>query len=113
VPVKEGAIDRIANIAARMKGWEDTDLHREELFPPSANGNGAAEWMRVRFRDGVKDYNVEATPLELFRSRTRYQAAVHPGGWPCCWLCMVPGARARRPVSDEMARFTGASRCSG
>jgi glycosyltransferase involved in cell wall biosynthesis len=109
VPVKEGAIDRIANIAARMKGWKTRTFTEKSYFHHRQMGTAQQSGLRVRFRDGVKDYNVGSHPLwELFRSA--YQMTKPPfilGG-----LALLLGyawslARgARRPVSDEMARFT-------
>ena len=42
VPAKGGAIDRIANIASRMKGWRTRTFCRKNVFSPSKNEHGAA-----------------------------------------------------------------------
>lgn len=108
VPAKGGAVDRIVNIAARMKGWktrtftEKCYLHHREM--------GTAEHgiVKVRFRDGAKDYAVGSHPAwEVLRSI--YQMTQRPfviGG-----IALLAGflwktvTRAERPVGPDLVQF--------
>jgi glycosyltransferase involved in cell wall biosynthesis len=107
-PVKGGAIDRIANIAARMKGWKTRTFTEKMYLHHRAMGTAQQSLLRARFKDGAKDYSVGSHPLwELFR--TVYQMRNAPfiiGG-----LTLLLGYTwsfvrgVRRPVSEEMTRF--------
>lgn len=109
VPVKGGAIDRIANLAARMKGWKTRTFTEKTYFHHRQMGTAQQSILRARFKDGLKDYAVGSHPLwELFRAV--YQMTKRPfiiGG-----MTLLSGytwsfvRRTRRPVSVEMARFT-------
>ncbi len=108
VPVKGGAIDNIAVITARMKGWKTrtftdmTCLHHREM------GTAQAGLLHARFKFGTKDYAIGNHPVwELFRSV--YQMIRRPfvlGG-----LALGAGyfwafaRRANRPVSRELMAF--------
>jgi glycosyltransferase involved in cell wall biosynthesis len=93
VPVKEGAIDRIANIAARMKGWKTRTFTEKSYFHHRQMGTAQQSGLRVRFRDG---------------RRSSWEA------WPCCWAMHGPwraGRGGRFPMKWRAS--PGASRCSG
>jgi len=108
VPVKGGAIDNIAVITARMKGWktrtfpEKTCLHHREM------GTAQHGLVRARFRFGAKDYCIGNHPAwELFRSA--YQMTRRPyvlGGVALAagyfWASV---RRVPRPVSRELMAF--------
>jgi glycosyltransferase involved in cell wall biosynthesis len=109
VAVKGGAIDRIANIAARMKGWKTRTFPEKQYFHHRMMSTAEQGVIKARFKDGAKDYSVGSHPLwEVFR--TVYQMTKPPyliGGSVMllgyAWS-MVRGVE--RPVPDEMARFT-------
>jgi biofilm PGA synthesis N-glycosyltransferase PgaC len=108
VPVKGGAIDNIAVISARMKGWKTrtfTDkfcLHHREM------GTAQRGPIQAKFKAGAKDYVIGNHPAwELFRSA--YQMTRRPfvvGG-----LALEAGylwasiRRADRPVSRDLVAF--------
>jgi len=108
VPVKGGAIDNIAVISARMKGWKTrtfTDkfcLHHREM------GTAQRGPIQAKFKAGAKDYAIGNHPAwELFRSA--YQMTRRPfvvGG-----LALEAGylwasiRRADRPVSRDLVAF--------
>jgi glycosyltransferase involved in cell wall biosynthesis len=108
VPVKNGGVDVIAVITAKMKGWKTrtfTDkvyLHHREL------GSAEHSALIARFRYGAKDYALGGHPVwELFR--TAYQMTKEPfivGG-----LMLLAGyvwamvRRVERPVSPELIEF--------
>jgi GT2 family glycosyltransferase len=108
VPVKQGGVDHIAVITARMKGWKTrtfTDkvcLHHREI------GSAEHSALVARFRCGALDYALGGHPVwELFR--TVYQMTKRPfvvGG-----LMLLAGyvwaivRRVERPVSRELVEF--------
>ena len=109
VAAKGGAIDRIANIAARMKGWKTRTFTEKMYFHHRRMSTAQQGILKARFKDGAKDYAVGSHPLwELFR--TTYQMTKPPfliGG-----LCLLLGYAwsyvrgVQRPVPEEMARYT-------
>jgi biofilm PGA synthesis N-glycosyltransferase PgaC len=108
VPVKGGAIDNIAVISARMKGWKTrtfTDkfcLHHREM------GTAQRGPIQAKFKSGAKDYAIGNHPAwELFRSV--YQMTRRPfvvGGLALeagyLWASL---RRMDRPVSRELVAF--------
>jgi glycosyltransferase involved in cell wall biosynthesis len=108
MPVKAGAIDRIADIASRMNGWK-TRTFTERVYMHYRHTGTAQEGVLMSyFRDGVKDYSVGTSPIwELFR--TVYQMTKRP--FVVGSLMMAAGyvwatvTRADRPVSREMVQF--------
>jgi glycosyltransferase involved in cell wall biosynthesis len=109
VAVKGGAIDRIANIAARMKGWETRTFTEKMYFHHRTMNTAEQGIIKARFKDGAKDYTVGSHPVwELFR--TLYQMTKPPyivGGLALLLGYAWSVARGvQRPISEEMARFT-------
>lgn len=108
VAVKGGAVDRIVNIAARLKGWKTRTFTEKVYVHHRQMGTAQQGVLMARFRDGAKDYSVGSHPLwEFFR--TVYQMTRKPlvlGG-----LMLASGyvwaliRRAERPVSGEMVKF--------
>ncbi len=108
VPVRGGAIDTIAAITARMKGWKTrtfTDkvcLHHREMRTPQLGP------IQARFRFGVEDLAIGNHPgWELFRSV--YQMTKKPfvlGGLALgegyLWETVMG---RKRPVSRELVAF--------
>jgi hypothetical protein len=108
VPAKGGAIDRIANIAARMKGWKTRTFTEKVYFHHRQMGTAQQSPLMAKFKDGAKDYAVGSHPVwELFRSV--YQMSKRPfvvGG-----VVLLSGylwsaiRRVPRPVSRELVEF--------
>jgi hypothetical protein len=92
-----------------MKGWKTRTFIEKTYFHHRQMGTAQQSSLQARFKDGTKDYAVGSHPVwELFR--TVYQMTKPPliiGG-----LTLLLGygwsfvSGARRPVSEEMARFT-------
>lgn len=108
VPSKAGAVDSIAVISARMRGWKTRTFaeksyrhHRE--FGTAKGGSWAA-----RFANGRKDYIIGNHPAwELFRAvRQMAQKPILAGGlalacgYLCSWL-----RRVERPIPRDMLVF--------
>lgn len=108
VPVKLGAIDRIADISARMKGWKTRTFVDKFYLHHRHTGTSEQGVLMAKFRDGAKDYSVGSSPIwELFR--TLYQMTKRPfvvGGLMTAsgylWALV---RRVERPVSHEMVEF--------
>lgn len=108
VPVKGGAIDRIANIGARMKGWKTRTFEEKMYFHHRQMSTAQQGILKARFKDGAKDYACGSHPIwELFR--TTYQITKRPfviGG-----VALLLGytwslvRNVQRPISGEMVRF--------
>ncbi len=108
MPVKGGAIDRIADISARMKGWQTRTFTEKMYLHHRITGTSQQGVLISKFKDGAKDYSVGSSPVwELFR--TAYQMTKRPlilGG-------LMTGAgyvwslvrRVERPVPREMVQF--------
>jgi len=108
VPVKEGGVDDIAVITARMKGWKTRTFTDKMCLHHREHGSAEHSALMARFRDGALDYALGGHPVwELFR--TVYQMTKRPvvvGG-----LTLLAGyvwamvRRVHRPVSRELVEF--------
>ena len=108
MPVKAGAIDRIADIASRMKGWKTRTFPEKTYLHQRHTGTAEQSLLTAMFRDGRKDYSVGTSVIwELFR--TAYQMTKRPiffGGLMLgCGYTWSLFRRQERPVSAEMAKF--------
>jgi len=108
VPVKGGAIDNIAVISARMKGWKTRTFKDKVCLHHREMGTAQRSAWQARFKFGAKDYAIGNHPLwELFR--TVYQMTKKPlivGGAALgagYFWAMMRGVE--RPVSVELMQF--------
>jgi biofilm PGA synthesis N-glycosyltransferase PgaC len=108
MPVKGGAIDRIADIAARMSGWKTRTFTDKVYLHHRATGTAQQGVLMAKFQDGGKDYSVGTSLIwEMFR--TVYQMTKRP--YVIGSLMMASGyllatiQRRDRPVSREMVEF--------
>jgi glycosyltransferase involved in cell wall biosynthesis len=106
--VKGGAIDRIADISARMKGWKTRTFTDKVYVHHRQTGTAQQGVLMSNFRSGAKDYSVGSHPLwELFRGIYRMTRRPFVVGG----LMLVSGyvwAHLRgvdRPVSREIVEF--------
>jgi poly-beta-1,6-N-acetyl-D-glucosamine synthase len=108
IPVKGGAIDNIAVISARMKGWKTRTFTEKSCLHHREMGTAEHGVWSARFKFGAKDYAIGNHPLwELFRSL--YQMTKRPFlvsgvalGAGYFWAFL---RHAKRPVSAELVRF--------
>jgi len=108
MPVKGGAIDRIADISARMKGWKTRTYTEKVYLHYRHTGTAQQGLLMAKFKDGGKDYSVGTSPIwEVFR--TVYQMTKKP--FVIGSLMMAAGyswslvRRVERPVSPELVDF--------
>lgn len=108
IPVKGGAIDNIAVISARMKGWRTRTFPEKSCIHHRQMGTAQHGSLAARIRFGAKDYAIGNHPVwEIFRGL--YQMSRPPqvlGG-----LALMAGyfraaiRHAERPVSAELMAF--------
>jgi poly-beta-1,6-N-acetyl-D-glucosamine synthase len=107
-PRKEGGIDLVAVVTARMKGWRTETFTDKFCVHHRPMGTAGKAYLRYVFRSGYGDYVMGVHPLWQFL-RSVYQMSRPP--------VLVSGAlllsgylwgaitRPRRPVSAEFVRF--------
>lgn len=107
-PVKVGAIDCIAVISARMKGWKTRTFTEKVCMHHRKVGTAQAGPIKARFVDGKMDYVMGNHPLWQL-SRAVYQMTRKPyilrglaleAGYLWSFLC-----RVERPVPREFVQF--------
>src|SRR5881628_17927 len=108
VPVKEGGVDDIAVITARMKGWKTRTFTDKRCLHHRAHGSAEHSALMVKFRDGALEYALGGHPVWGLL-RTVHQMTRRPfviGG-----LTLLAGyvwamvRRVHRPVSRELVEF--------
>jgi glycosyltransferase involved in cell wall biosynthesis len=109
IPVKYGGEDAIAEITARMLGWEVRSFPDRKIFHYRETGAMNRNVLRTRFREGVKDYLIGYHPLfELLRCFYRIK---QKRPWFLGAILSVAGylwaglKRMDRPVPSEMVQF--------
>jgi poly-beta-1,6-N-acetyl-D-glucosamine synthase len=108
VPLKAGAIDLVAVVTARMKGWRTETFTDKLCVHHRPMGTAKHGILISTFRDGYYDYPMGVHPVwELSRSiynmtkRPLIMAGmIHLAGY--CWAMLT---RAHRPVSMEFVHF--------
>lgn len=108
IPVQSGAIDNIAVISCRMKGWKTRTFTEKICMHHRAMGTAQDGRIKAKFKFGAKDYNIGNHPLwEVFRCA--YQMTRRPfvvgglavaAGYFSTWV-----KRKKRPVSAEFVAF--------
>jgi glycosyltransferase involved in cell wall biosynthesis len=108
VPLKAGAIDLVAVVTARMKGWRTETFTDKVCIHHRRMGTAKDQILRTTFKSGYGDYPMGVHPIwQLFRSV--YQMSRKPiifggivlmAGYLCAML-----TRAHKPVSMEFVHF--------
>jgi poly-beta-1,6-N-acetyl-D-glucosamine synthase len=109
VAAKGGAIDRIANIAARMKGWKTRTFTEKSYVHHREIGRAQDGPLRAGLKDGAKDYAVGAHPIWML-FRVIYQMSKKPfviGALAIGWgYVRAYFQGTKRQVPAELVRFT-------
>ena len=108
VPLKEGGIDHVAQLSARMKGWKTRTFTERVTHHHRKMGTGRHGYWMALFKRGVKDYVLGNHPLwEMFR--TIYQTTKKPFVIGALFLIAGYGWALVRgykmPLSPEMRAF--------
>jgi biofilm PGA synthesis N-glycosyltransferase PgaC len=108
IPRKEGGIDLVAVVTARMKGWRTETFLDKTCLHLRPMGQAGPHFLRYTFKSGHGDYLMGVHPLwQLFRSA--YQMTRKPlvmsgflllAGFT--WAMMT---KPSKPVSIEFVRF--------
>jgi len=107
-PVKGGAIDTIAVLNARMKGWKTRTFTEKILLHHRKQGTAQHGPLRARFDTGMKDYVLGNHPVWEF-ARVIYQMTKSPFvvrglavGAGFTWAVL---RGTGRPISRELTEF--------
>jgi glycosyltransferase involved in cell wall biosynthesis len=108
VPVKDGGVDHIAVMTARMKGWKTRTFIDRVCVHHREMGTAQHGVMAARFRAGLKDYAYGSHPVwELLR--VAYQTTRRPflaGGLALgAGYLWALARRAERPIPPQMVAF--------
>jgi poly-beta-1,6-N-acetyl-D-glucosamine synthase len=108
IPVRDGGVDHIAVMTARMKGWQTRTFTERVCIHHREMGTAQHGMMSARFRAGLKDYVFGSHPLwECLR--VLYQATRRPlltGGLALgigyFWALVC---RRKRAITPQMVAF--------
>ena len=109
LPLKLGGEDSIANMMARMKGWETRAFPELKAIHHRHTGTGdGASAIRVKYREGMQDYYLGTHPIfAMLKCLRRYRerplllgSVVRAIGF--CWASCFGG---KRQIPDELVRF--------
>lgn len=103
-----GGIDAVAEISARMKGWEVRSFPEYRVYHHRATGTAARSVYKARFRAGIRDYSIGYhLSFALARSipRTRKRPYVIGAMLGLCGYLYASIKRIDRPVSDELIAY--------
>lgn len=107
-PLKEGGIDYVALITARMKGWRTRTFIEKVCIHHRMSGTAQRGRLAARFKLGMKDYALGNGPIwELFR--TFYQMTKRPFVLSAILLgagyLWAFSSRRERSISQDMITF--------
>jgi hypothetical protein len=108
VPIKAGAIDLVAVVTARMKGWTTETFVEKFCVHHRAMGTAEQGVVAATFKSGYGDYRMGVDPFwQLFRSI--YQMSRKPmflgGALLLAGYTWAMLTSAKKPVSGEFVRF--------
>ena len=108
VLAKGGAIDRIANIASRMRQWKTRTFTEKSYLHHRPLGQAQDGRLAASMKDGAKDHAVGTHPVWML-FRVMYQMSAKPyviGGLALAWGYVGSYVRGcERPVSRELVKF--------
>jgi glycosyltransferase involved in cell wall biosynthesis len=110
VPIKEGAIDLVAVVTARMNGWTTETFPEKFCVHHRQMGTAKEGFIRATFKSGYGDYRMGVHPIwQLFRSV--YQMSRKPlvlgGALLLAGYLWAIVTRAEKPVSADFVHFRG------
>jgi glycosyltransferase involved in cell wall biosynthesis len=108
VPVKDGGIDSIAVLTARMKGWKTRTFTEKVCVHHRDIGTAQHGALAAKFRHGKKDYALGGHPLwELCRSahQMTHEPVIIGGAAIALGYFWAMIRNSERPVSRELIAF--------
>jgi biofilm PGA synthesis N-glycosyltransferase PgaC len=110
VPRKEGGIDLVAVVTARMKGWKTETFIEKHSVHLRPMGTAGPYYLKYQFKSGYGDYVLGVHPAWQF-FRSIYQMGSKPffiSGFLLLtgylWAALI---KAPKPVSKEFVSFRG------
>jgi glycosyltransferase involved in cell wall biosynthesis len=108
IPLEDGGVDAVAEVMARMKGWQTRAFSELKVFHYRRMGTKGRNIYSVRFRQGREDYLLGYHPLfELAKCLLRIKEKPYFVGsllwiwgyyWP--WLSKI-----KREIPDDIVRY--------
>lgn len=108
VPLKEGGVDLVAVLTARMKGWQTRTFTEKTCIHQKKTQSGRNISLKATFRSGRHDYLMGSTLLwQIFRSF--YQMSKKPfiigGSLLLAGYLWGMGTQVERSVTKELVEF--------
>jgi glycosyltransferase involved in cell wall biosynthesis len=108
LPLKQGGLDAVAEVMARMNGWQVKTFSQYHVYHHRQIGDVGGKVLRARFRFGLRDYLIGVHPVfmllkcahRLLQKPYFIGSAVWFSGYLCAWL-----RREVSPVPHEVIRF--------
>jgi biofilm PGA synthesis N-glycosyltransferase PgaC len=110
IPIKEGAIDLTAVVAARMKGWRTETFTEKHCVHHRAMGTAKNHIFKALFISGYGDYRMGVHPLwQLCRSiyQMRWKPIILGGSILLIGYIWALIKQAPKPISQEFVDFRG------
>lgn len=108
VPIKEGGVDLVAVITARMRGWQTRTFPDRIMEHHRCTQSGGRGGLKATFRSGYHDY-LMGNPMAWQIARSLYQMTKRPygigGGVLFVGYVWAILRRPERPVSREWVKF--------
>jgi biofilm PGA synthesis N-glycosyltransferase PgaC len=108
MPLSYGGIDAVAEISARMHGWEVRSFPEYRVYHYRATGTASQSSRRALYRAGLRDYTIGYHPLfEVARTFRRMKDKPYVIG---AWITFAGYLsalvrRLDRPVSPELVAY--------
>ncbi|RJQ58215.1 MAG: glycosyltransferase family 2 protein [Desulfobacteraceae bacterium] len=108
LPLQYGGIDAVAEISARMHGWQVRCFPELRIFHYRMTGSATSGRVGVKFKAGIKEYLIGYHPVfQMLRAASSLTAKPAVFG-SMAWICGYYWAflkRFKRPVSNDFVRY--------
>jgi glycosyltransferase involved in cell wall biosynthesis len=108
LPLQYGGIDAVAEISARMFGWEVESFPQYTVYHHRCTGTAGRSRWQASFRAGIRDYSIGYHPLFEISRLTKRMWKQIPFANGLVWLSGYFWAmlkRLERPVDDNFLHF--------
>ncbi len=108
LPLKYGGVDAVAEISARMFGWEVASFPELKVYHYRLTGTANGNLLQARYRCGIRDYLIGYHPLfQTFRALNRLKdKPAFIGSIFFLWGYLKAAfLRHKRPVSGEFVKY--------
>jgi len=108
VPLERGGVDTLAEIMARMRGWEVESFPELEIYHFRPSGTASGSFLQATFRQGINDYLFGYHPaFEIARCLYRIQQRPFIGSSLVCLLgfCWAYLRRCRGQIPNDLISY--------